>query len=157
MFASFVVTEKDSDSVNSGGLSSNPTSHLRSIAERDARAMEAAARAMEEATKRVEAATSESPSSRLTRDSTPSSSVAPPNLPRKLGSSVPSLSDEPPSKRLAMEEDRIMAQMGMRSAHLKITSRGIYTYGHITFITANLNHQIILLKFVKFTHKTSTN
>ena len=119
-----MVTEKDSDSGHPTGLHSNPTSHLRSLAERDARAMEAAARAMEEATKCVEAATSDSSSSRHHRDSAPSSSGAPPHMPRKLGSTVSPLSDEPPSKRMAMEEDRIMAQMGMRSAHLKITSRG---------------------------------
>jgi hypothetical protein len=76
--------------------------------------MEAAARAMEEATKSAEAA---SEVSRTQHRDAPH--------PRKLVSLLP---DEPPSKRLAIEEDRLMAQMHvMRSAHMKITSRGAYS------------------------------
>ena len=86
--------------------------HLRSMAERDARAMEAATRAMEQATKRMEQA------------SKTASSVSPPGEKRPESRTPPIKSEgEPPLKRPATEEERLMAHVGMPSAHLKITSR----------------------------------
>lgn len=82
--------------------------HLRSLAERDARAMEAATRAMEQATKRMEQASKPS-------------AVSPGE---KRPDSTPSVkSEEPPAKRPAPEEERLMPHIGVPSAHLKITSR----------------------------------
>lgn len=110
-----VPAEKDS----ADSRLSTPTGHLRSL-ERDARAMEAAARAMEEASK--SASESDRPSAAAATSTSMSSS-------RKMVSPLSS-ADEPPSKRMAMEEDRLMAQMGMRSAHMKITSRGKHWVSH---------------------------
>ena len=86
--------------------------HLRSLAERDARAMEAAAHAMEEATKRM---------SDVSRS--PSTSVAPIISQHHRNMLAMQHKMEPPPKRLALDEDRLFAHMGMPSAHLKITSR----------------------------------
>ena len=114
-------------------LPSTPN-HLRSMAERDARAMEAAARAMEEATKRMEeAATSQANQAR--------------SLPSSTGSSItttaPALSKADPDlpmKRLPTgEEEKLMAaHMGMPNAHLKITSRSKYQTNIIDIYKVNI-------------------
>ena len=91
--------------------------HLASLAERDARAMEAAARAMEEATKRMEEASrATSISSAVTTKTTTTSTPTSTKLSDPLG--------QPPLKRPMLDDERFMAHLGMPSAHLKITSRG---------------------------------
>ena len=97
-----------------GSLPTTPT-HVRSMAERDARAMEAATRAMEEATKRMEEA------SRVAV--TVGANTTTPQ-PTKTSSKSPS--EEPPLKRPATEEERLMNHVGMPGAHIKITSRSEY-------------------------------
>ena len=97
------------------GVSASTQLHLRTLAERDARAMEAAARAMEEATNRM---------SEASRSSAPPTSVTPiVSLNHHHRNMLSSQKMEPPPKRMALDEDRLAAHMGMPSAHLKITSR----------------------------------
>ena len=88
--------------------------HLRTLAERDARAMEAAARAMEEATNRM---------SEASRSTAPTSVTPIISLNHHHRSMLSSQKMEPPHKRMTLDEDRLAAHMGMPSAHLKITSR----------------------------------
>ncbi|KAI0208020.1 hypothetical protein LSAT2_007295 [Lamellibrachia satsuma] len=88
--------------------------HLRTLAERDARAMEAAARAMEEATNRM---------SEASRSTAPTSVTPIVSLNHHHRSMLSSQKMEPPPKRMTLDEDRLAAHMGMPSAHLKITSR----------------------------------
>lgn len=78
--------------------------------------MEAAARAMEEATKRME----EASQAAITRSIATSNS-------NSVTNSTPGMkTEESPAKRMLTEEEKIMAHMGMPSAHLKITSRSRY-------------------------------
>ena len=97
------------------GVPASTQLHLRTLAERDARAMEAAARAMEEATNRM---------SEASRSTAPPTSVTPiVSLNHHHRNMLASQKMEPPPKRMALDEDRLAAHMGMPSAHLKITSR----------------------------------
>ncbi len=118
------------------------TSHLQRMAERDARAMEAAQRAMEEATKRMEEASRAAAANQREREQREHKERErererereqreremndrenkDPQHPPPMKSPT----DEPPLKRLAMEEERLMPHLAMPSAHLKITSRGPY-------------------------------
>ena len=91
---------------------------MRSLAERDARAMEAAARAMEEATKRMEEASKAALTTNTTSNKV--TNTAPSSLCKNETEDLA----PPPSKRPTTEEDRLMAHAGVPSAHLKITSRG---------------------------------
>ena len=109
--------------------------HLRSMAERDARAMEAATRAMEQATKRMEQA------------SKTASSVSPPGEKRPESRTPPIKSEgEPPLKRPATEEERLMAHVGMPSAHLKITSRSEQLFNMLFFdIFTNIKGLLVIM------------
>ena len=108
-------------------------SHIRSMAERDARAMEAATRAMEEATKRMEEArrvpATPEPLTMGNGNRDPMREQRERERERESSSASTtptSKSEEPPLKRLITEEERLMAHIGMPSAHIKVTSRSKY-------------------------------
>ena len=111
--------------------------------------MEAAQRAMEEATKRMEEASRKAMQKEREqremerererdrerereRERSERENKDPQHPP-----TIKSPSDEPPLKRLATEEERLMAHVGMPSAHLKITSRGPYIMSEFTFLYYN--------------------
>ena len=61
--------------------------------------------------------------------------------PRPLELATRKLNDDggPPAKRLATEEDRLLAHAGMPSAHIKITSRGQFSQNTGISIDSSLN------------------
>lgn len=93
--------------------------HLRSLAEHDAQAMEAATRAMEEVSKRIEA-------SRVGVASSVMSSMS--NLSSVMNVST-KFDETPPCKRPAMlDDERFLAHMGMHSAHIKMTNQSEFLF-----------------------------
>ena len=112
--------------VDPENLQSVQSRHLRNMAERDQAAMEAATRAMEEATKRMEEAARPSP--RMPTEMPPKANTPNGNRETSSASSTSGSikSEEPPMKRPVTEEDRLMAHVGVPSAHIKITGRSKY-------------------------------
>ena len=96
-------------------VSSSHSNHLRSLADHDAQAMEAATRAIEEVTKRIEEVSRVDAS----RNHMSSSGVMGPSM-----NSSSKYDDMPPCKRPALfDEGRFLAQMGLHSTHIKMTNR----------------------------------
>jgi hypothetical protein len=104
--------------VNMLSSANTPHGHLRALAEHDARAMEAATRAMEEVSKRMEEA------SRAAAAAMANGVMVSGCQPQQQANKYNDVMASQACKRPALfeEEQRFLAQIGVPTAHLKMTS-----------------------------------